>query len=120
MKESGNLIVDLTFKFSLDITEYTDSLEQLHKYSLAKQLFNSGTSVGANVNEAQNPESRRDFIHKLKVAMKEAGEAQYWLNICKYSKVLPDPPENLFSDIISIRKVIGKILSTSYRQGGQM
>lgn len=117
MKETGNLIVDLTFKFSLAITEYTNSLEQLHKYSLAKQLFDSGTSIGANVREAQRPESRNDFIHKLRISMKEVEETEYWLDICKHSNCIPDLPENLYTELESIKKILGKIISSSFRNG---
>lgn len=117
MKESGNPIVDLTFKFSLSITEFTDSLEQLKKFSVATQLFKSGTSIGANVREAQRPESRKDFIHKLRISMKEVEETEYWLDICRYSDVVTAPPEKLFSDLESIKKILGKIISTSLRNG---
>jgi len=85
-----NLIVELSFEFALLIVEFTTSLEQLKKISLANQLFKSGTSIGANVREAQNAESKNDFIHKMKIAAKEADETEYWLLICKHSKNLPD------------------------------
>ncbi len=107
-----NLIVNLTFKFALDIITFTEELENLKKYNLAKQLFKSGTSIGANVREAQGAESKADFIHKMKIAYKEAEETQYWLSLCKYSPGYPKP-EKLLVDIESIFKVIGKIISSS-------
>jgi four helix bundle protein len=65
---TDNLIVKLSFQFSLDLIIFTEKLESLRKYNLAKQLFKSGTSVGANVREAQGAESKNDFLHKLKIA----------------------------------------------------
>ena len=83
--EEKNLIVDLTFEFSLLIIDYTEELEKLKKNRMAWQLFDAGTSVGANVNESQNAESRADFIHKMKIAAKEGSESQYWLRLCKHA-----------------------------------
>lgn len=107
-----NLIVDLTFSFSLEIVKYTEGLEGLRKYNLANQLFRSGTSVGANVHEAQHAESKADFIHKLKISSKEAEETRYWLLICQKSENYPDC-EKLIAQIDSIIKVLSKIISSS-------
>jgi four helix bundle protein len=57
---------------------------------LSRQLLKSGTSIGANAMEAQNAESKADFIHKMKIAAKEAEESQYWLWLCDYSPNYPD------------------------------
>lgn len=56
------------------------------KFVIAKQLLKSGTSIGANSVEAQNAESKADFIHKIKIAAKEADETQYWLLLCDFAK----------------------------------
>ncbi len=110
-----NLIVQLTFEFSLLIIDYTEVLESLGKKNLAWQLFDAGTSIGANVNESQNAESKADFIHKMKVAAKEGDESEYWLRLCKHSKNYPNCDE-LLERINVINKVIGKIISTSRRK----
>ena len=81
--DKDNLIVDLTFKFSLAILDYCEQLENKKKYIVARQLLKSGTSIGANTREAQNAESKADFIHNFKIAAKEADETQYWLLLCK-------------------------------------
>ncbi|MFN8316267.1 MAG: four helix bundle protein [Chitinophagales bacterium] len=107
-----NLIVELLFQFSVKIISYCELLETKKKYNLANQLFRSGTSIGANVREAQNAESKNDFIHKMKIAAKEADETEYWLLICKESKSYPDS-EELIKDITTIHKVISKIVSTT-------
>ena len=116
MKETGNLIVDLTFKFSLDILTYTDKLEQLKKFAVANQLTKSGTSIGANVREAQACQSNRDFVAKLKISEKEMEETAFWLDLCLHSEVLPDPV-GLHEQLASVKRVLGKILATCYRNG---
>jgi four helix bundle protein len=110
--DKDNLIVDLTFKFSLVIIQYCEELEASKKYVIARQLLKSGTSIGANVREAQNAESKQDFIHKFKVAAKEADETEYWLQLCKQSTNYPDTT-SLLIDLESIIKVISKIISSS-------
>ena len=110
--DKENLIVDLTFSFSLRIIEYTEDLEAKKKYNLSNQLFRSATSIGANVREAQNAESKNDFIHKMKIAAKEADETEYWLSLCSKSKNYPDC-DKLLKDIESIIKILSKIISSS-------
>lgn len=112
MEKKDNLIVNLTFQFALEIIAFTEKLEQDRKFNLANQLFRSGTSIGANVREAQGCESKADFIHKLKIAYKEAEETRYWLELCQLSENYP-MPEKLLIDVLSILKVLGKIISSS-------
>jgi four helix bundle protein len=116
MKATGNVIVDMTYEFSLNILEYTDRLEQACKFAVANQLTKSGTSIGANVRESQGSESQADFVHKLKISEKEMFETEYWLSLCKDSRVLPDPGK-LPEDIESTKKVLRKILGTCYQKG---
>ena len=113
MTDKPNLIVDLTFEFSLKIIEFTEELEKLRKYNMANQLFRSGTSIGANVREAQGAESKGDFRHKCKVAYKEAEETEYWLKLCKHSGNYPFDHE-IYNSIQSIIKVLGKIISSTH------
>ena len=80
-EEKENIIVKLTIDFALKITDFTEELEKIKKWKLADQLFRSGTSIGANVHAAQNAESRADFVHKFKIAAKEAEETSFWLTI---------------------------------------
>ncbi|MEI7675722.1 MAG: four helix bundle protein [Bacteroidales bacterium] len=102
----------MTFLFALKIIKYTDALEQNRKFVLANQLLKSGTSIGANTREAQNAESRADFIHKFKIAAKEAEETEYWLLLCKYSDGYPFD-EQLLADIKEIQKIINSIIHSS-------
>ena len=112
MEKKDNLIVTLSLQFALDIISFTETLQQTKKYNLANQLFRSGTSIGANVREAQGCESKNDFIHKMKIAYKEAEESKYWLELCELSESYPNPGK-LLIDIVSILKVLGKIISTA-------
>ncbi len=107
-----NLIVKLTLDFALSIIRFTEELESKRKFNLANQLFRSGTSIGANVKEAQNAESKNDFIHKLKIAAKEADETEYWLLLCHHSENYP-APKSLPDQLNSISKILSKIISTS-------
>src|SRR6478672_1942681 len=106
--DKDNIIVHKTIEFSLAIINYCEFLEQSKKYVIAKQLLRSATSIGANVFEAQNAESKADFIHKMKIAAKETSETLYWLILCersvgyKFDKKLRD-------DLDEINKILSKI-----------
>jgi four helix bundle protein len=114
-KYKENIIMKLTFEFSLEIIEFTEYLESQKKFNLSKQLFRSGTGIGYSVVEAQNAESKADFIHKLKIAMKECDETEYWLLLCKHAKNYPDPKSILEKRSV-ISKVLNRIISTSKSQ----
>jgi len=113
-EQKENLIVELTFSFALKIIEFAELLEENKKYVVANQILKSGTSIGANVWEAQNAESRADFIHKLKIAAKEANETDYWLRLSDKSKSYPNT-EELIKEVLSVKKVLGKIIASTKR-----
>lgn len=104
--DKDNIIVKKTFDFALEIIDYSEKLKSLKKFEMTSQLFRSGTSVEANSWEAQNAESTADFIHKFKIAAKEADETRYWIELCKASKHYPNPPLKLFSELKSISLII--------------
>ena len=110
--DKENVIVKLTLDFALEIITYTELLEEQRKYVVAKQLLKSGTSIGANVRESQNAESKADFIHKMKIAAKEVDETEYWLILCELSSSYPNP-NGLKDKLQSIHNIISKIISTS-------
>jgi len=112
-----NLIVKLTYEFSLEVITYTEQLAGIKKYNKSRQLFRSATSIGANVREAQNAESKNDFIHKIKITAKEADETEYWLSLCRDSQSYP-VVGNLLEKINSINKVLSKIISSSKKGSG--
>ncbi len=107
-----NPILKLTFEFAILIMNYCDELQTLKKFIISNQLFRSGTSIGANCFEAQNAESKADFIHKIKIAAKETDETQYWLMLCDFANDLPDCKIHLIK-LEEISRVLNKIISTS-------
>ncbi len=111
----ANPILKLTFDFSLEIMGYCDRLDELRKYTISRQLLKSGTSIGANSMEAQNAESKADFIHKIKIAAKEADESQYWSLLCSFSNKYPEC-DSLLLKVESIQKVLNKILGTARKK----
>ena len=115
MIKKENIILNKTFEFALKIISFSEELEQLKKFVIAKQILRSGTSIGANVREAQNAESKKDFIHKMKISAKEAEELEYWLELCKYSKNYP-LNEELLTELKVIQKILTKIIGTTKKQ----
>ena len=111
-KISENVIVKLSFDFALLVIALAEELETKRKYVIANQLLKSGTSIGANIWEAQNAESKADFTHKMKIAAKECEETKYWLLLCEHSDNYPTN-HNLLEKIETIQKILNKIISTS-------
>lgn len=111
-EQKDNLILTLTLDFALDIMLYAEELEAQRKFVIANQLLKSGTSIGANVREAQNAASKADFIHKFKIAAKEADETEYWLLLCQRAPSYRNS-SHLQEKLKSIKKVISKIIISS-------
>ena len=109
--ERENIVVSKSVEFALEVIAYCEILENNRKYVIANQLLKSGTSIGANIHEAQNAESRADFIHKVKIAAKEVEETKYWLILCERAGYPFD--ESLKSKINELGLIIYKILSSS-------
>jgi len=78
---SKSIIYQKSFEFSIEIVNLYKSLCQKNEYTLSRQLLKSGTSIGANVNEATAAQSKKDFMHKMAIASKEARETKYWLEL---------------------------------------
>lgn len=109
---SENPIVIKSFDFAVSIIAFTETLQEQRKFVIGNQLLRSGTSIGANVREAQNAESRADFIHKIKIALKEADETEYWLLLCHASESYPNT-SRLSDELQPIIKILNKIIQTS-------
>jgi four helix bundle protein len=110
-----NPILKLSFEFSLLIIEYAELLEVNKKFVISRQLLRAGTSIGANAMEAQNAESKADFIHKMKIAAKEAEETQYWLLLCDRAVNYPDC-QTLITKLEEVSRIISAILSTAKKK----
>ena len=107
-----NPILKLSFVFALEIIKFCDELQSQKKFVIAQQLLKSGTTICANAIEAQNSESKADFIHTFKVAAKEGEEAEYFLLLCDLLNSYPNY-NHLLQKIESINRIIGKIISTT-------
>jgi four helix bundle protein len=85
-----NPIREKSFTFAITVIRLFKRLQSAHEYVVSKQLLKAGTSIGANVEEAMAASSRRDFLHKMSIASKEARESVYWLRLIDQSDLAPD------------------------------
>lgn len=109
-----NIVLEKSIEVALQMIDFCDALEKKKKYVIAKQLLRSGTSIGANIHEAQNAESKADFIHKMKMAAKELEESKYWLILCEKAESYPSNSE-LKNEVKELGLILYKILSTSIK-----
>ena len=110
-----NIIEEKSFRFAVRIVNLNKYLRFEKKETvLSKQLLRSGTSVGANVAEAQQAQSRADFVSKLGIALKEATETKYWLRLLKETDYLSDTQfESVFKDCVEVERILISIVKSS-------
>ncbi len=109
----GNLIAYKTFNFALKIISlYRELTSNNKEYVLSKQILRSGTSIGANVSEATEAQSKADFIHKLSIALKEARETEYWIRLLIKAEYISSSTP-LKEDINEIIRILTAIIKTS-------
>jgi len=108
-----NIILEKSFQFSLMIIETYKKLKNSNEYVLSKQLLRSGTSIGANVNEAGAAQTKKDFISKMSIASKEARETRYWLELLEKSGLVQMDYDDVLKEIDEIIKILTKIVKTS-------
>ena len=110
-----NLIELKSFDFAVRIVKLCTYLQNDRKeYVLSKQLLRSGTSIGANIAEAQQAQSRPDFISKMNIALKEAVETNYWLRLLKASSLLSEKEyDSIYLDCRELEKLLTSIIKTS-------
>ena len=112
MKE--NLIQEKSYAFALEIIDLYRKLGKANEYVLSKQLLRSGTSIGANVEEAQAGQSRADFISKMSIASKEARETCYWLRLLRDSNTIANSEATaLLSEAESIVNILTAIVKST-------
>ena len=109
-----NKLADASTEFAVKILNLTDGIKG--HYSLANQLERSGTSIGANARERKNSQSKADFINKLSIALKEADETQYWLELLYESEIID---ENIFCSLNNDLKEIIAIITSSIKTAKQ-
>ena len=107
------LIKERTFEFALKIVLVCKELQVQREYILSKQLLRSGTSIGANVSEAEAGQSKADFIAKMSISSKEARETLYWIQLLKASKLYAIDFDSLETDAISSVNILTKIVKTA-------
>lgn len=88
MEKKPNVVLEKSFRFSLEIIGLYKKLSEQKEYVLSKQLLKSATSIGANVNEASAAQTKKDFISKMSIASKEARETLYWLLLLEKSQLV--------------------------------
>ena len=109
-----NIVKDKSFAFALRIVKLYRFLCDKKEFVLSKQLLRSGTSVGALVREAEQAESKADFIHKMAIALKEANETQFWLELlCQSGYIDEKQFKSINIDSVEILKLLTSIIKTS-------
>ena len=103
-----------SFSFAIRIVNLYKILVSRNEYVISKQILRSGTSVGANIREAKNAESKADFIHKLGISQKEADETLYWLELLQATNYISNEEfSSLNNDGVEVLKLIKSIIITS-------
>ncbi len=115
MGEKKNILKDNSFQFAINIIKlYKYLVESKKEFVLSKQLLRSGTAVGAMIREAQNAESKNDFIHKLAIAQKECDETVYWLELLKETNYMElNEFTNIHNEAESLLKMIRSAILTT-------
>ena len=109
VENSDNIIQDLSFNFAVRIVKFYKHLTESKKvFVLSKQILRSGTSIGANVRESIHAQSTADFINKLNIALKEADETEYWLELLHASAIINDEEFNSLSN--DTKQIIGTLV----------
>ena len=109
---SKNILVDLSMDFSVKIVNVCDKITG--KSALTNQLLRSGTSIGANIHEANYAQSKADFVHKLQIALKECYESEYWLELfVKTDLISSDLYSALKNDCGKIRRILISSINTT-------
>jgi len=110
-----NALKEKSFLFALRVIKCYQFLQADQKeFVLSKQLLRSGTSIGANVREAEQAQSKPDFIHKLSIAIKETNETLYWLELLGHSGYLKEKEfESIYQDCIELIKLLTSIIKKS-------
>jgi four helix bundle protein len=111
----NNIIKNKSFDFALKIVQLNQFLIlEKKEYILSKQILRSGTSIGALVRESEQAESKKDFIHKLSISLKEANETDYWLEILFQSNFINEEIYlKIKNSIIELIKILTSIIKTS-------
>ncbi|MFQ9063640.1 MAG: four helix bundle protein, partial [Eubacterium sp.] len=113
-----NVIENKSFQFAIRIVRlYKFLCEEKKEYILSKQLLRAGTSIGANVTESQQAQSKPDFVSKISIALKEASETKYWIKLLGATEYLSENQTNsILDDCVEIEKILVTILKSAKNQ----
>ena len=112
--KSDNIILEKSFGFAVRIVRLYKYLYRHSEHVMSKQLLRCGTSIGANVREALRGQSRNDFLAKMNIALKEAYETEYWLELLHTTEYINDAQfESIFSECRDITNILSKIVITT-------
>ena len=111
--DKDNVVLNKSFDFALDIIELYKILKSKNEFVISKQLLRSGTSIGANVEEATAAQSKKDFATKMSIASKEARETRYWLRLLNKSKLVEYDFKNYLNKIDELIRIITAIVKTA-------
>ena len=110
----NNIILEKSKNFAIRIVKLSKYLNDKNEYVLSKQLVRSGTSIGANVREAQRGQRKADFVAKMNIALKEACETEYWLEILYETEYLSKEEfESIYNDNKEVTKLLMSITKTA-------
>jgi four helix bundle protein len=110
---ADSIVGKKSFEFALRIINLYKELKDEKEFIISKQLLKSGTSIGANIQEALCGQSSKDFIGKLSISLKEAKETKYWLLLLKESKLTQLNVETYLNDLEELLKLLSSIIITS-------
>ena len=116
-----NILIDKSSDFGARIVKlHRYLIKEKHETVISKQILRSGTSIGANINEAQYGNSKADFIAKLHIALKEAAETEYWLHVLEKSDYLDtDLASSVLNDCLEIKRILIASINTAKQKDGQ-
>lgn len=108
-----SIIKEKSFEFAIKIVNLYKELNEEKEFVISKQLLRSGTSIGANIKEALQGQSKADFISKLSISLKEAAETEYWLELLIATKLTKIELKEYLKDIQELIKILTSIIKTS-------
>lgn len=113
--DSKSVVADKSFAFAVRIVKlYKYLCDEKKEYVLSKQLLRSGTSIGANIQEGLNGQSKRDFLMKMNISLKEASETQYWLRLLTATDILTEQEsKSILEDCTELIKMLTSIVKTT-------
>ena len=111
----NRIVQDKSFCFAIRVVKLCKILrEEQKEYIMTKQLLRSGTSIGANIAEAQQAQSKSDFVHKMSIALKEASETNYWIRLLHETDYLNDKAmESMIQDCSELEKMLTVIIKSA-------